>query len=104
MDGIESLCDYDRITLCLWRRASAELDPLLTELCPTWAAVHAVLVGLRRHADATALLAAYESRHDNEADLALIGSLLPGVESHPRYFQIREAAFHLRWREVVGVA
>jgi len=103
MDAMEKLSNYDRATVGMWRRANAELTPPLKYLFPTWAAVHAVLAGLRRHHDAAALLAAYDSTPDNAADFALIRSLLPEVNSNPAYFQVREAAFYLRWREVSGM-
>ncbi|HEV8636487.1 MAG TPA: hypothetical protein VG370_19885 [Chloroflexota bacterium] len=103
MDAIEGLSNYDRVTLGLWRRACDALDPPAAQICLTWAAVHAVLAGLRRHRDGAVLMAAYDSSSDSHADFALIGSLLPDAPSNPMYFEVREAAFYLRWRELGGL-
>ena len=98
---MEKLSNYDRGTLGLWRRAHAELGPT-GQGALAWAAVHAVLAGLRRYRDAAALLAAYDSSPNADADFALIGSLLPDGPVNPLYYQVREAAFYLRWRELGG--
>lgn len=100
---MEKLSKYDRGTVSLWRRANAELGPDWRRAF-TWAAVHAVLAGLRRYRDAAALLAAYDSTPNNDADFALIASLLPDGPAKPVYYQVREAAFYLRWRELGGAA
>src|SRR5689334_1462900 len=95
------LSNYDRATVGLWRRANAELGPP-GRCVLAWAAAHAVLAGLRRQRDAVGLLAAYEASAEADADFALIASLLPEGPSNPLYFQVREAAFYLRWRELGG--
>lgn len=93
---------YDRATVGLWRRANLELAPPRGQGCLAWAAVHAVLAGLRRHTDGVALLAAYDSSPAADADFALIRSLLSDAGSNPLFFQLREAAHYLRWRELGG--
>jgi hypothetical protein len=99
---MERLSNYDRGTVGLWRRAHTELASPEGQTCLAWAAVHAVLAGLRRHRDRAALLAAYDSSPAGDADFALIGSLLPDGPTNPLYFQVREAAYYLRWRELDG--
>jgi hypothetical protein len=99
---MERLSNYDRGTVGLWRRAHAEMAPPQGQGCLAGAAVHAVLAGLRRHRDGAALLAAYDSSPNADADFALIASLLPDGPANPLYYQVREAAFYLRWRELGG--
>ena len=79
---------------------------------PAWlaaAAVHAVLAGLRRCTDPAALFAAYADSAAAAGDFALIDSIVP--LSHPdsaerrhqndeRRWQVRDAAFHVRWLEL----
>ena len=96
------LSPYEEATVALWRGAAAKLAPPEGRGALALAAVHAVLAGLRRQRDGAALLAAYDAAPENDADFALIGSLLPEAPSNPLYFQVREAAFYLRWRELGG--
>ena len=79
-------------------------------VCIWETAVHAVLTGLRRCADLPALFARYAA--DARADFALIDSLVPALPAttrdaahgidgnHERRFQVRDAAFYLRWLEL----
>jgi hypothetical protein len=64
------------------------------------AAVHAVLSGLRRWSDATALFAAYEA--EAAADLSLIGSVVPAGFPEELRWTVRDAAYWLRWLELTG--
>lgn len=64
------------------------------------AAIHAVLSRLRRCREPRTLFAAYDE--GVLADFALIVSLLPATRSAHLLWRLREAAFHLRWRELVG--
>ena len=97
---MERLNRYDRATVALWTRSHAEMarpsaDGLLAEV-----AVHALLSGLRRHAEPSDLFDSYEA--DAAVDFTLIRSLLkngPGSES---LWRVRDAAFYLRWLELTG--
>ena len=105
---LEQLSRYDRATVGLWSRSHAELarpsgagqeardHDWLVE-----AAVHAVLTGLRGCVWPGDLLARYEA--DAAGDLALVGSLVNGAAGDLPY-RVREAAFHLRWRELTAAA
>lgn len=78
--------------------------------CIRQAAAHAVLVGLRGCADGQTLFERYAG--DTRADFALIDSLVPPLPvpmsaaagddrgNDERRFQVRDAAFHLRWLEI----
>jgi hypothetical protein len=114
----EHLSRYDRATVGLWSRSHAELArpsgvgqaardrDWLVE-----AAVHAVLAGLGDCGRPGDLLSRYEA--DAAGDLALVGSLVgsprsfagePGEPGEPGDipYRVREAAFHLRWRELTA--
>lgn len=95
---MEHLSRYDRVTVGLWARSYAELARSLKDACLPEAAVHAVLARLRRCAEPRALLSCYE--HDGAADFALIGSLVDGNSRDALFLQLRDAAYHLRWREL----
>ena len=97
---MDDLSRYHRATVGLWRRSHAALIGEQCDQCLRDAAVHAVLAGLRRHRGPRALLAAYEA--SPRADFSLVGSLLPGDEQSERFWRVRDAAFHLRWRELTG--
>jgi hypothetical protein len=64
------------------------------------AAVHAVLAGLREYGQPASLFTAYEA--EAAADLALIRSLVVGKHPDELLWMVRDAAFHLRWIELVG--
>lgn len=95
---LEDLTPYDRATVALWSRSYHELiqQPEYNALVD--AAVHAVLAGLRRFAQPSSLFAAYEA--EAAADFALIRSLLPDQFVEELLWQVRDAAFHLRWVEL----
>lgn len=96
---LEDLNPYDRATVNLWTRSHRELihHPQYDHLME--AAMHAVLTGLRRYRDARSLFSAYET--GAAADFALIRSLLPGNLSEEPLWMVRDAAFHLRWVELM---
>ena len=100
---LEQLSRYDRATVGLWSRSHAELaQPSGAGRDHDWlveAAVHAVLAGLRGCGRPGDLLARYEA--DAAGDLALVGSLVDGAAGDLPY-RVREAAFHLRWRELTA--
>lgn len=97
---MEELNRYNRATVALWSRSHAELARQIGQRYLADAAVHAVLAGLRRCADARALFARYEA--EAGADFALIGSLLPGDAGVELLWRLRDAAFYLRWTELTG--
>lgn len=77
-------------------------------LCVRESAMHAVLAGLRGCSDPAALFSRYEA--DARADFALIDSLVAPLpvtatdalqNNDERRFQVRDAAFHLRWLELI---
>lgn len=96
------LSPYDRATVNLWARSHAELRRHADHAHLTEAAVHAVLAGLRRYSEPSALFHAYEA--DAAADLALIRSVVTGRLSDEALWRMRDAAFHLRWLELVPPA
>ena len=98
--GVEDLSPYDRATVGLWLRSYGELTRQPRYGALVEAAVHAVLVGLRRHAEARALFTAYET--EAAGDFALIRSLLPEERSEELLWMVRDAAFHLRWVELTN--
>ena len=95
---MEHLSRYDRATVGLWARSHGELGGPAGGRCLSEAAVHAVLAGLRRCREPATLFARYEVNF--AADLALIGSLLPGDATRDLLWRVRDAAFHLRWQEL----
>ncbi|MBI4496642.1 MAG: hypothetical protein HY689_01925 [Chloroflexi bacterium] len=100
--ALKDLNRYDRATVALWRRGHAELPQREPSRHLAEAAVHALLTGLRRCADAGALFARYET--DTNADFVLISSLLAGRLNQDRLWRVRDAAFYLRWLELLGDA
>ena len=97
---MERLNRYDRATVALWTRSHAEMgrrsaDGLLAEV-----AVHALLSGLRRHAEPSDLFDCYEA--DAAADFALMRSLLTNGPGSELLWRVRDAAFYLRWLELMG--
>jgi hypothetical protein len=106
---LQELSRYDRATVGLWSRSHAELArPSGTGQAARdhdWlveAAVHAVLAALRGCARPGDLLTRFEA--DAAGDLALVGSLVDGAAgaAGDLPYRVREAAFHLRWRELPG--
>lgn len=97
---MEHLSRYHRVTVGLWARSHAELGRPAGQTCLAEAAVHAVLAGLRRCAEPGTLLARYEA--EAAADFALIGSLVAGKPSDELFWRVRDAAYHLRWRELTA--
>jgi hypothetical protein len=116
-----ALSAYDRATVGLWARSYREVhggagprpapapagQPLPGYLAA--AAVHALLVGLRRCAEPAALFALYADTAATAADFALVDSLVPPAmadAADPRHlnderrWQVRDAAFHVRWLEL----
>ena len=96
---MEGLSPYNRATIGLWRRGRERLAAQPGRAFAEVAA-HALLARLRRCRAREALLAAYEASPG--ADFALVASLLPGDETSERFWCVRDAAFHLRWLELVG--
>jgi len=99
---MEHLSRYNRVTVGLWARSHGALARPAKEACLVEAAVHAVLAGLRLCDQPGVLLARYEA--DAASDFALIGSLVDGTPSDEILWQIRDAAYHLRWCELNGSA
>ena len=95
---MEHLSRYQRVTIGLWARSYAELARPMKETFLVEVAVYAVLAGLRRCGEPGSLLSGYED--DGAADFALIGSLIDGQPSDAVFWRVREAAYHLRWREL----
>ena len=95
---MDQLSRYHRVTVGLWARSHAALGRPTGQTCLAEAAVHALLVALRRCGDAGALLARYEG--GAAADFALIGSLVAGKWSDELHWRARDAAYYLRWREL----
>ena len=116
-----ALSAYDRATVALWARSYGEvhrgagpqrLPALNGQPLPVYlaaAAVHALLVGLRRCPEPAALFALYADTTAAAADFALVDSLVPkatGDAADPRHlneerrWQVRDAAFHVRWLEL----
>ena len=91
---------YDRATVALWVRSSAALTRHAEQRQFAEAAGHALLTRLRAHTTQAARLARYAT--EAAADFALTGSLLSGRPSDEPCWQMRDAAFYLRWRELPG--
>jgi hypothetical protein len=98
---LEDLSPYDRATVQLWARSYANLSRHPDHRHVMDAAVHAVLAGLRQYKQPARLFTAYEV--GAAADLALIRSLVVGERPDVLLWTVRDAAFHLRWIELVGV-
>ncbi len=101
MERLNDLSPYDRVTVSLWARSQKLLSRQPEARCLSEAASHAVLAGLRDCQSPTELFARYAS--DVAPDFALIGSLLPSLESptDETLWRVRDAAFHLRWQELL---
>ena len=95
---MEQLSRYHRVTVGLWARSHAELDRPNGQTCLAEAAVHALLEKLRWCAAPDGLLARYDGGAG--PDFALIGSLVAGKPSDELLWRVRDAAYHLRWREL----
>lgn len=96
---VDDLSPYDRATIGLWSRSYQELSRQPGDGAVVEAAMHAILAGLRRYADAPSLFTAYEA--EAAADFALIRSLLPDDFTEETLWRVRDAAFHLRWLELM---
>jgi hypothetical protein len=96
---LEHLSRYDRATVHLWARSYAGLGDPPANSHLIEAAVHAVLAGLRQYHQPPSLFAAYET--EAAADVALIRSLVPSQISDELLWTGRDAAFHLRWVELM---
>jgi hypothetical protein len=97
---VEDLSPYDRATVQLWARSYASLSRHPDHRYLMDAAVHAVLAGLRVYEQSASLFTIYEA--GAAADLALIRSLVVGEHPDELLWTVRDAAFHLRWIELVG--
>ncbi len=104
MDRQDDLTLYDKVTVSLWARSYRQLtsSACWEGICLQQAAVSAVLSRLRDCETAHQLFDRYDT--GMPPDFALIGSLLPELEvpTDELLWQIREAAFHLRWQELKG--
>jgi hypothetical protein len=100
---VKSLSRYDQATHALWSRGHAALRAGPTPDEPmAQAAVHAMLAGLRTCHDGPTLFRRYELHA--AADFALVGSLLPGSIETEQRWELRDAAFYLRWQELYAEA
>jgi hypothetical protein len=97
---LDRLSPYDRATVQLWARSYASLSRHTDSSHLVDAAVHAVLAGLREYSQPASLFTAYDA--EAAADLALIRSLVVGERPDELLWTLRDAAFHLRWIELVG--
>jgi hypothetical protein len=97
---LEDLSPYDRATVQLWARSYAGLSRHPEHSYLMDAAVHAVLAGLREYKQSASLFTTYEA--GAAADLALIRSLVRGEHPDELLWTVRDAAYHLRWIELVG--
>jgi hypothetical protein len=95
---VEDLSAYDRATVSLWARSHQQLLQGTVRAWATEAAAHAMLARLRRIPDGRQLLACYET--DAAADFSLIRSVLPEAGTEETLWQVRDAAFYLRWLEL----
>ena len=93
------LSRYDQATVGLWGRGYAQAFGHIRQRALAEAAVHAVLVSLRRH-DLPGLFRCYDG--GTAADLALAGSLMPPDTPEETLWQLRDAAFYLRWLQLTG--
>ncbi len=102
VERLNDLSPYDRVTVSLWARSQKLLSRQPEGRCLSEAASHAVLVGLRDCQSPTELFARYAS--DVAPEFALIGSLLPSLESptDETLWRVRDAAFHVRWQELLA--
>ncbi len=101
-----TLLPGQRATLGLWRRGRRDLARGAGAEglgCLPEAAVHALLALLRPCATPTALFDWYDSSEQDDADFALVGSLVPGDVTSPLWWQVRDAAYELRWRELTAI-
>lgn len=94
------ITNYQRVTVSLWRRCHRDLGRPPLRSPQVEAAMHAVLPDLRAAGEPAALFARYEA--NTLADFALLGSLLPADPPEELLWQVRDAAFYLRWRELGG--
>ena len=95
-----ALNSYERATVALWRSGYTELCGQAPRVILAEIATHATLARLRRYAPASALFNAYQT--DAAPDLALVGSLLIGDVAGRLLWQARDAAYYLRWRELLA--
>ena len=97
------LTPYDRLTLNLWTRSHAEWRKCVPGDLLVEAALSAVLAGLRRCRRAEELFELHAESPRLDADFALIGSLLPElrIPDDELLWRVREAAFYVRWVELV---
>lgn len=97
---MEPLNHYDQTTIGLWGRSYAWVIGHVADRPLAEAAIHAVLARLRRQPLPAALFHAYEDCAAD--DLALIGSILPEQTAEEVLWQVRHAAFYLRWLQLTG--
>ncbi len=96
-----------RATLDLWADSDQALAQHHAGRCLAEAAAHAVLATLRECVAPASLFHLYHDRAETAANFARIASLTaprgehdPPAEGRAALHVIREAAFHLRWREL----
>ena len=99
-NDVDDLSRYDRATVPLWGSSSDALSRRAGQRQLAEAGAHALLAQLRGHARPAARVARYETVA--AADCAPIGSLLPGRPSDESFWQVCDAASHIRWRELTG--
>jgi hypothetical protein len=95
---VEDLSAYDRATVGLWARSHQQILQGAVRAWSAEAAAHAMLARLRRISDGRQLFARYET--DAAADFAMIRSVLPEAGTEETLWQVRDAAFYLRWLEL----
>ena len=96
-----------RAALDLWADSDRALSRHPAGRCLAEAAAHAVLATLREYVTPAQLFRLYHKRAEAAADFARIASLTaiygghnPWAEGRVPLHVVREAAFHLRWREL----
>lgn len=91
-----------RATLGLWRhghRAITQRATFAEHGCLPEAATAALLARLRQCTIPIHLFDWYDSSEEDDVDFALVSSLVPVDLTSPVWWQVRNAAYHLRWRE-----
>ena len=91
---------YDQSTVSLWGRGYAHVFGHTGWRSLAEAAMHAVLTGLRRSRDVAALFRCYDA--DTAAEIELVRSIMPDGTDEQTLFDVRDAAFWLRWLQLTG--
>lgn len=101
---LHALLPWRRLTVAIWTCRYRDLLRAARRSPLADAAVHVVLADLQRCPERSALLTRYAEPDRVDDDFALVAALVPGDLGSALWWQVRDAAYHLRWQQLAGPA